>query len=282
MPCTTCFSQTGKEATVALFRAGRVSSGPPCTMYEHTGESPTVSDRSRAPPGSDGINGRWIRRCRPREGRIPPRERLRLRRRPARSGGGGSGEWACGIGVLARNFLDGNGFGERAALETSGLPRRRRERSVAVRAATRVVGILPPGSGGGSGRRRGRQRRNFLPPESGGGGPRAARIWRRGRPVAEPRRAAAGAADNDAGSDVSPIYPIINYHNIYAIKKHLTFTSDDMFSKENKSTFFSNDEEEYKNMIVQYKANRLENYETINADEKNVWRNRGRCSPVNI
>ena len=55
-----------------------------------------------------------------------------------------------------------------------------------------------------------------------------------------------------------------------------------MFSKENKSTFFSNDEEEYKNMIVQYKANRLENYETINADEKNVWRNRGRCSPVNI
>jgi hypothetical protein len=39
---------------------------------------------------------------------------------------------------------------------------------------------------------------------------------------------------------------LINYHNIYAIKKHLTFTSDDMFSKENKSTFFSNDEEEYK------------------------------------
>ncbi|EEC84289.1 hypothetical protein OsI_30764 [Oryza sativa Indica Group] len=70
-----------------------------------------------------------------------------------------------------------------------------------MRAATRVVGILPPGSGGGSGRRRGR-RRNFLPPESGGGGPRAARIWRRGRPAAEPRRAAAGVADNDVCSDV--------------------------------------------------------------------------------
>ncbi len=47
-----------------------------------------------------------------------------------------------------------------------------------------------------------------------------------------------------------PINPQINHDNIYAIKKekYLSFTSHllfvDMFSKENKSTFFSNDEED--------------------------------------
>ncbi len=45
-----------------------------------------------------------------------------------------------------------------------------------------------------------------------------------------------------------PFHPLINYDHTNATreKKHLTFTLADMFSKENKSTFFSNDEENYK------------------------------------
>ena len=50
------------------------------------------------------------------------------------------------------------------------------------------------------------------------------------------------------------INPLINHDNIYAIKKRKTyyfcftliFTFVEIFSKENKSTFFSNDKEDYK------------------------------------
>ncbi len=50
-----------------------------------------------------------------------------------------------------------------------------------------------------------------------------------------------------------PNHPLINHDNRYAIKQKksyfyftLTFTFVDMFSKENKFTFFSKDEEDYK------------------------------------
>jgi hypothetical protein len=48
---------------------------------------------------------------------------------------------------------------------------------------------------------------------------------------------------------VPPNSPLLNHDNIYAIKKrekHLTLSFVDMFSKEKNSTFFSNDEEDYK------------------------------------